>query len=242
MKTLRFFLVVLFIFTAVPMMAGADPIEDCFLKWDQQPDMDQGISWRSVHQVDGPVVADDFESNGLPILGFHWWGSYLDGQGPDTGMYKSFEISFHPDVPVGPDGFSVPGQPYQHQMVSAQESFFGTTNGGVDVYEYWALLSTPWEEVAGETYWVDFAYDNMGDQPIRDWGWHESFEHWNDFAVTTDVSGAGGNPHTGTWELVGDGRRDMAFEICTVPEPSTMLLLGAGLIGFAGFGRKKFKK
>jgi hypothetical protein len=35
---------------------------------------------------------------------------------------------------------------------------------------------------------------------------------------------------------------DSALYASSVPEPSTMLLLGFGLIGLVGFGRKKFKK
>lgn len=40
---------------------------------------------------------------------------------------------------------------------------------------------------------------------------------------------------------VGEGS-DVAIPGNPVPEPTTMLLFGAGLVGLAGFGRKKFKK
>lgn len=37
-----------------------------------------------------------------------------------------------------------------------------------------------------------------------------------------------------------DGLFDYEIRVAPVPEPTTMLLLGAGMIGLAGLGRKKF--
>jgi hypothetical protein len=237
MKTRGFLILAAIVILSITSVSvSADPLPYP-AKWSQLPDMNQGTDWLSMHRANGTVVVDDFRSTGSPIVGFHWWGSYFNSDPnlqPGQQRQVSFEVSLHPDVPAVPPQFSTPGQPYQFQIVNAQETFFGITAGGQNVYEYWAKLIIPWSETAGTIYWSDIAWaaGQFGTDPLANiWGWHESFQHWNDSAVTTLVVGAGGNPHTGTWALVGGGGHDMAFEVLTTPEPGTILLVGAGLTG-----------
>ena len=58
-----------------------------------------------------------------------------------------------------------------------------------------------------------------------------------DVFYLADISGSDGYSWSGSQEL----SHYRLWNPTSVPEPATMLLLGCGLIGLAGFGRKKFK-
>ncbi len=218
-------------------------------KWSQGPDMDTGTDTLSMHRSFGPVVADDFQSDGRVIAGFHWWGSYFQNAGQGLERDVVFEISLHTDCPAsdpscnngGPYPYSTPSNDpnYFSAIVTVEEDYFGTTSLGEDVYEYWIKtegLTGPdfwngtWNEVAGEIYWLDVAWaaGQFGTSVSDDvWGWHDSSEQYLDNAVQT-TAGGGANPHIGPWDMLGG---DKAFEVWTVPEPSMLALL---IIGFAG--------
>jgi PEP-CTERM motif-containing protein len=99
-------------------------------------------------------------------------------------------------------------------------------NGAITGWSFWTGRTIG---VGGEWRADEWIQTRCGSEPVpeycRDWGG----TMWE---VSGNPSEQGSNLGApGQW---GDPR--------AIPEPATMLLLGAGLVGLAGFGRKKFKK
>lgn len=255
------------LFLAAAAAALSLPAHSTHVQFAQRPDMVAGTDVTSMHRSFGPVVADDFIVNKPEIVGFRWWGSYFAAAGQAQGQQRgvTFELSYHTDCAAGapissqcpgdpraagaaptPYPYSTPGQPYSFQILTAQETYFGTTAGGEDVYEYFVMLPTHWAATPGALAWLDVAWaaGQFGTDASADlWGWHESDEHHLDFAVQTDsaanrlLAQLGANPHLGPWNVLQG--RDMAFEVITVPEPISLVLVGIALLAAGAAGGRR---
>jgi hypothetical protein len=253
-------LLVLALLIAVPAIAKASA-PDNPVKWSQPPEMvypwgfdvesDQTMIPGEIPIFNNTVVADDwFCSDGLPVTDVHWWGSYLT----DFNAVDGFRISIHADIPAEATGLpSRPGRllrSYTFAFGDVNQTFYDFDNNDNVVYQYFVdLTDTPlgaFPQEEGTIYWLDIEAVKAN-QFSPYWGWHTAtlgpnLEHRLDDAVIM----FGYDPATGTYPEFGevaflDGTisLDMAFELTTVPEPSTIVIIAGALAGFIGVARRK---
>jgi hypothetical protein len=78
-----------------------------------------------------------------------------------------------------------------------------------------------------------------GDFYATRWDFSQSYQYFKTVGHIGVVFDNAGNPWNGGYDPEMDG---IAAPSSAVPEPSTMLLLGSGLIGLAGYGRRRLLK
>lgn len=186
--------------------------------------------------ISGIVVADDFvlNSGANVITDLHWWGYWVDynseppvGPMPTT---NNFTITIYaPPFPGLPPEDQLPGdQAYSCNIgdVDATKTEM-TAADGMTIYSYYYVFTTPLTLEAGWPYWLSIENDS----DMEEIGWY-----WASAGVGQCWYKMGEDAWEPGWGAV------LAFnltgETCEIPEPTTMFLLGFGLISLAGLRRK----
>jgi len=236
------------------------PVVQDVIKWVQPPDLDNGWNvptWGTYIPRGMPipmiVVADDWKCpDGLPITDIHWWGGYEVGQ---VGGLVAFELSIHEDVPENECCPSHPGDLLWSALVSVgegehevREEFFGFNYGG-DVlhYSYYFPEGDNFAQEKDKIYWLNVVGLRAPDDNETIWGWHTAIRPGVDNGLDAAVGIYDYDFVRGEYErwgaLYDQGCRvQMAFAFSTIPEPTSLALLGTAGMLLVGMHRRRKRR
>lgn len=229
---------------------------DGCIKWSQLPamiepwGMDIESDWDSEDDLPNVIVMDDWMCmDGMPISDVHWWGSYLiAAAAPALG----FRVSIHADIPAEPTGLpSHPGELLAQWTFSPTEVFMNFHGLDIylnEVYQYFVYLPEYFYQERDKIYWLDIQAIVPGAVgPV--WGWHTAMNQPHNIDDAVQIFDY--DHVTGTYTQwaplkyeIATGQfisLDMAFELTTIPEPYTILMMGGGIAGLAAIVRKRIR-
>ncbi len=184
------------------------------VKWRQNPDLSpNGVDVMATKPL---ILADDFECNvSTFITDITIWGSWKNDILPRGGPNDvKFTLSFHSDIPAGPNTYSRPGGVLWYNVLAPSEVSIEApainegwwdpnSNEYIPVSDHicWKYVfhipeANAFCQQGGPskmTYWLDVQADP--NDPNAKFGWKSSNRHWNDDAVW----GRGSEPYTGPW-------------------------------------------
>jgi hypothetical protein len=220
--------------TVAPELPPPPPLET--VKWQQRPDRVNGINIRS-NPLEDPsgirpqTVADDWLClDGSPVSDLHFWGSYLTWfdldpfpGGPIPGV-EGFRIQVYSDAPVLPGAvpYSRPDKLlYEVWVKEFNETYVDslTVNwppGAEFEHKFRYDLDLPrifWQK-RDRIYWLNISA--IPRDPQFSWGWENSMDRWNDYAVY----GWYNTPDDRFWRPIEEPKlMDMSFELTTCGGP-----------------------